>query len=109
MIHVTVELWPRGDKSRARKLCEMNIINDATGTNELGNYRVSASIPGRRKQTVVGRVRKFERLRDNVWVLVRRALNGVVKRCAEREMAADLEEHFARLDEVVRAIQEKQK
>jgi len=37
---VKLLLWPQGDESRARQLGEVRIINDATGDETHGNYRV---------------------------------------------------------------------
>lgn len=38
MLRITIELLPHGDASRARKLGEMTIANDATGSQSVGNY-----------------------------------------------------------------------
>lgn len=47
-LRITVELIPSGDESRKRKIAEVNVTNDQTGTDEVGNYIISASgdIPG---------------------------------------------------------------
>lgn len=37
-LRVTVELIPRGDESRKRKMAVVDITNDGTGTHEVGNY-----------------------------------------------------------------------
>lgn len=70
MIVVTVELWPRGDAARKRTLGSMQICNDATGTQELGNYdgtlHAEYTQGGGRK----GRVTRFRRQRQSVWSLV---------------------------------------
>ena len=42
MIHVRVELWPHGDRSKARLLQEMTITN-VGGDVENGDYKVIAS------------------------------------------------------------------
>jgi len=41
-LRVTVELIPRGDESRKRKVAVVDIANDGTGTHEVGNYDVRA-------------------------------------------------------------------
>lgn len=78
MIYVRVELWPHGDRGRARTLAEMTVTNDGTGTRESGNYRVRATLASRPRESVVGRVRAFPR-RLNVWFLIDRAVAGLVR------------------------------
>jgi len=41
-LRVTVELIPRGDERRKRKVAVVDIANDGTGTYEVGNYDVRA-------------------------------------------------------------------
>ena len=41
-LRVTIELIPRGDESRKRKVAIVDIENDGTGTRERGNYIVRA-------------------------------------------------------------------
>jgi hypothetical protein len=41
-LRVTIELIPRGDESRKRKVAVVDIANDGTGTHEVGNYDVRA-------------------------------------------------------------------
>lgn len=43
MIHIRIELWPLGDKTRSRLLGTIDIANDGTGTRELGNYFVKTA------------------------------------------------------------------
>jgi len=38
MIYIKIELWPRGNKDRARLLQEMTIANDGTGDSASSNY-----------------------------------------------------------------------
>lgn len=40
MIRVTIDFIPYGDESRAEELGHIEIINDGTGTQEVGNYFV---------------------------------------------------------------------
>lgn len=66
MIVVKMELWPRGDKTRARPLGELVICNDGTGTPAQGNYTVEAKHAGkfygqRREPYKRGRVMGFVR------------------------------------------------
>ncbi|OQB10144.1 MAG: hypothetical protein BWY21_00520 [Parcubacteria group bacterium ADurb.Bin216] len=41
MIRVTVELVPFGEESQKKVIGTMKIINDATGSREMGNYKYS--------------------------------------------------------------------
>lgn len=41
MIHITIELWPRGDSSRKRQLAQGKIWNTGEGTLKRGKYRFS--------------------------------------------------------------------
>lgn len=70
MIRVTVELIPKGDESRARRLGELRIANDGTGNQILGNYRgtLEAEYTGPSGRT--GRVNGFNRRQQSVWSLV---------------------------------------
>ncbi len=47
MIVVKMELWPGGDKSKARPLGVIMIANDGTGDAESGDYLVEASHAGK--------------------------------------------------------------
>lgn len=40
MLRCTIELVPFGDESRKRVIGLVEIANDATGTHEIGNYKV---------------------------------------------------------------------
>ena len=41
-LRVTIELIPRGDESKKRKVAVVTINNNCTGTQEFGNYDVHA-------------------------------------------------------------------
>lgn len=43
MVYVRIELWPGGDKAKAKLLQEVKIANDATGDLAAGNYDVTVS------------------------------------------------------------------
>ena len=47
MLVVTFEIWPKGDKEKARQLGCIMLANDGTGTLEKGNYNVVASHTGK--------------------------------------------------------------
>ena len=81
MVVVHIELWPGGDKTRARPLGTVRITNDGTGTNEFGNCTVSASHAGmfygkRPEPYKTGIVRRFAR-RLSPYRLVCRALRAL--------------------------------
>lgn len=70
MIRITVEMIPHGDESRAYKLGTMEIANDGTGGQNVGNYSGTlhaeyTSADGRK-----GRVECFDRQNQSVWSLV---------------------------------------
>lgn len=66
MIVVNIELWPGGDKTRARPIGVVTVANDGTGTPVAGNYKYALSHAGayfgRRKEPFKrGKVRGFPR------------------------------------------------
>ncbi len=80
MLVVSVHLWPGGNRDKSVLLATGVIINDATGTKEVGNYNIVLSKqkhyrvedhPQPWKQV---EVKNFPRLRKNVWNLLYRAL-----------------------------------
>lgn len=83
MLVVTIELWPKGDRSKARNLGTAFISNDMTGSVEIGNYEVMLSKWGEPTQPWrVGRVRGFGRLTGSPWELLRRAIYQATNRTA---------------------------
>lgn len=70
MIRVTVELLPRGSEYGKRTLGTMEIANDGTGDQFVGNYvgemHAEYTTPDGRR----GRVRSFNRKSQSVWSLV---------------------------------------
>lgn len=90
MIRVTVELWPHGDKSRKWHLGTAIIANDGTGTEEIGNYRVTLSKWGRPQRVWRrGRVEGFPRKSRGPWDLLYRALQATVGARAPAECPGD--------------------
>ena len=86
MLRITVELLPGGDATNPEILGIGYIINDATGTNSIGNYRVAFSEKGAKRWWKKGKVTSFPRLRLNAWDLLYRSLKSVV---GERNMEGD--------------------
>lgn len=77
MIRVTIQLLPKGDPSQARTLGSLDIVNDATGSQELGNYDATLHAEYTPPQGRKARVIHFRRQRQSVWTLV----GAVLKRC----------------------------
>lgn len=70
MIRVTLELIPKGCEARKRTLGTIEIANDCTGTEQVGNYhgRLHAEYTG--KDGRIGVVKNFCRQRQSAWSLV---------------------------------------
>lgn len=77
MIYIKIELWPFGDKNKAKHLGEMLIANDATGSRTKGNYK-AVLLNSRKKGFRTGTVEDFPRKRLNVFDLMYRALKSAV-------------------------------
>lgn len=76
MIVVTIELWPKGIKSRRRELGRM-LIDNQGGTVKRGDYRVRVMRKGSETKVLrEGEVNNYPRLSYNIWRLVCRALKG---------------------------------
>ena len=60
MIVINIELWPYGDKKKRTTLAFGTIINDATGTEEHGNYDGQIVVKRNQKHKLyTGRVEKL--------------------------------------------------
>lgn len=77
MLNIRIELWPYGDKSKAKVLGECRIANDDTGTRRLGNYTATILTP-RGKVLTTGKVTGFPRLELDSWHLLRRVLQALL-------------------------------
>lgn len=82
MVVIKIELWPLGNETKATELCRAHIINDCTGTTNIGNYIVRLM---KRKNTAEiwrsGRIEGFPRLAESglgEWDLLYRALRALV-------------------------------
>lgn len=76
MIKITVEMYPKGREKNKRTLGTCKIVNDCTGTKEMGNYNITFFGDDGFSETV--RVEKFPRLRFGVWDLLHQALGKTV-------------------------------
>ena len=75
MLVIKIELWPFGDESRKKVLGLATIVNDGTGTHELGNYDCRILQKGGKGKAIrKGRVEGFSRITNGPWNLVLRAL-----------------------------------
>ena len=76
MLKITIELYPHGDKDNSQKIGEATIINDGTGTKELGNYMVSLAEFGGYPGLDNGKVMDFDRKDRGPWELLREAIDA---------------------------------
>ena len=78
MLRITIDLLPHGDVSRREKLGEIHIINDATGTHEIGNY-ITRLYTKHKKPRILktGSVKDFPRLKLGVYELLHLALRNI--------------------------------
>ena len=74
MIRITVELVPFGIEERKRIIGTAKIYNDGTGSKTVGNYQTEFNL---KKKWRTGTVKGFKRQQDNVWKLIREALNNI--------------------------------
>jgi len=62
MIRVTIQMIPRGDESRARHMGTVEIANDGTGDQAIGNYKVRLSrMDSSTRAWKTGAIRGFNR------------------------------------------------
>jgi hypothetical protein len=76
MIRVTIEIVPFGNEGEKRKLGEITIVNDGTGTPEIGNYKVYYWKP--ETGTVVAQVKKYNR-ENGFLKLLQKCINKLIK------------------------------
>lgn len=73
MLRLTLTLTPRGDERQARELGTVEIENDGTGTEVIGNYRVRMRGVVHRDRELIGVARTC-----SPWWLVAMALQKVL-------------------------------
>jgi hypothetical protein len=81
MLVIRIELWPLGNEQKKRELGLAHIVNDGSGTGDVGNYDVRLfKSPEYAKSagTWKGRVDGFPRRRLGPWDLLFRALQSTV-------------------------------
>jgi hypothetical protein len=80
-LRITVDLIPQGDESRRRKIGELYIVNDGSGTREIGNYKfklIGLTTGGGIERCHTGAYKKFKRARG-YWSLIREILESINK------------------------------
>jgi hypothetical protein len=83
MVYVRVEIWPRGDKTKARLLGQAFIANDASGTPTRGNYK--AILTDRRNRPFrAAVVKNFPRKARHVFDLLKLVLGNSTSLKAKR-------------------------
>lgn len=70
MIRITATLIPHGDESQARTLGTLEIANECTGDDTIGNYHGTLHAEYTGKDGRYGRVKGFHRKTQSVWSLV---------------------------------------
>lgn len=86
MLVIKIELWPFGQESKKRELGRAHIINDSTGTLEIGNYKVILFKSEEYSKNNAGKVYKkgevlsFNRLTESPWQLLKLALDNVLNK-----------------------------
>lgn len=82
MLVIKIELWPKGDGSKARELGRTYIANTGTGTVKRSDYKVAVCRKGSKKcpwfgkvkAVRTGEVKNYPRQSYSVWRLITRAL-----------------------------------
>lgn len=77
MLKCTIDLIPHGDVASKERLAVVTIINDGTGTHELGNYVVH--IVDKKEGVSKGRVENHPRLQHGPAFLVAKAIEACLK------------------------------
>ncbi|MFZ6731267.1 hypothetical protein ACO0LG_05015 [Undibacterium sp. Ji42W] len=79
MLRVTIEILPSGDESRKRHLGTVEIANDGTGSQEIGNYSIRLAKFGRPNQTwLYGKLSGFDRIRRGPYDLLLQSLLATI-------------------------------
>jgi len=70
MLRITIQLIPRGDERKARTIGTMEIVNDCTGTLDVGNYIGTLHAEYTPTNGRHARVTNFRRRKLSAWSLV---------------------------------------
>lgn len=74
MIRITIEILPFGDEHHRQIIATGDIINDSSGDVKYGNYTYTLYSQG--KLWRGGKIKRFSRLKNNIWELLKKALNN---------------------------------
>jgi len=78
MLRITIELIPQGDITKIKKLYTGYIVNDGTGTESKGNYKIILE-DKRENEWKEEKINNFPRKRKNAWYLLYEGL----KKCLD--------------------------
>lgn len=78
MLRLTLDLFPHGEESNQETLGVIEIVNDGTGTDDIGNYKIFFTDKDG-NQTELDRVLGHKRPQKNgAWVVCREAMKIVL-------------------------------
>ena len=78
MIRITADLIPFGFEEKKTIIGSCEIINDGTGTREIGNYTLEIKTTlGNNSMSNLIRITNFKRLEKDVWELLYRGLKEI--------------------------------
>lgn len=80
MLKVNIELHPGGSKTNKKLLTTANIVNDGTGTVEVGNYKMDIFNWTKSGVYKRGKVKGFKRLKWSPWYLLHLALKDIFEK-----------------------------
>jgi len=79
MIVIKAELWPFGSEEHKQNLGHATIVNDGSGDNSTGNYKVTLFTKHEKPRVwKVGNITGFPRLKLGAWDLLYRGLKSLV-------------------------------
>ncbi len=94
MLVINIQIWPKGDETKAKTIAMAKITNDGTGTKAMGNYTYQLWTEHRPLKHGKGRIHGFLRNRKNVWHL----LFLILKECLEQDLSLRGDPRFDKMD-----------
>jgi len=77
MVRITIEIMPQGSRENRKVLGHVDIINDGTGTQTIGNYSITA-VSKNGKVFRKCRVEGYRRKADSIWKLMKLVFDTIV-------------------------------
>ena len=76
MLVISIELWPYGDRGKAKQIAVGRIVNDGTGTMDSGNYTAEFQVEwgSKMQQWRAAKLLAFPRKERTAWELLRALL-----------------------------------